>query len=141
MELRETKLDKRDKEWFPRWLRRYAQTVVLVEGILSATEAEVIEFSRSLRDAGTPAWQRLQAVRAIETYRNLVLSTDQPSLQAFRLKLGRIVEQENMLGRSSAQDERQLFSLVSGLCLGTRCPQGSAFLKHVPPTPRLDTRS
>ena len=79
--LSEAKVSKRDREWFPRWLLRYAETVALVDGKLSVTEAEVIQFSRSLRDSGTPAWQRLQAVRAVEAYRNLVLCTDRPNLQ------------------------------------------------------------
>ena len=46
----------------------------------SVTEAEVVKFLRSLRDNGTPAWRRLQAARAVEAYRNLVLGTEEASL-------------------------------------------------------------
>ena len=78
--LHDAKLGKNDKKWFPKWIRRYASTVDVVDGNLSLTQAEVIRFLRSLRDSGTPAWQRLQAVRAVEAYRKLVLGTEEPSL-------------------------------------------------------------
>jgi hypothetical protein len=68
-QLNEAKLGKNDKVWFPRWVRRYAS---MVEpggqeiahhsqnmGKLSVTQEEVIRFLRTLRDNGTPAWQRL----------------------------------------------------------------------------------
>ena len=54
--LNDGKFGKNDKTWFPRWLRRYASTVKVDQGKLSVTEAEVVEFSRSLRDAKVPAW-------------------------------------------------------------------------------------
>lgn len=76
----EAKVGKHDKKWFPPWVRRYASTVEMVQGKLSVTEGEVIRFLQTLRDNDTPAWQRLQAVRAVELYRNLVLKTNQPSL-------------------------------------------------------------
>ncbi len=37
--LSEAKVTKRDKEWFPRWLRGYAATVALVDGQLSVSES------------------------------------------------------------------------------------------------------
>ena len=78
--LNEAKVGKNDKTWFPRWVRRYASMVDTVQGKLSVTKGEVIRFLQTLRDNGTPAWQRLQAVRAVEIYRNLVLETPQPEL-------------------------------------------------------------
>ena len=75
----EGKLGKNDKEWFPRWIRRYASGVKVVQGNLPVSREEVIRFLRSLLGSQTPAWQRLQAVRAIEAYRNLVLQTEVPS--------------------------------------------------------------
>ena len=111
--LNEGKFGKNDKRFFPLWLRRYAQTVKQVGQPLLITEGEVIRFSRSLRDNGIPAWQRLQAVRAVEAYRNLVLKTDQPSLRDIRQKLGRIAAREQALGASGRleiADERDLLA-------------------------------
>ena len=62
-----TKFGKNDKRWFPRWIRRYAESVNVTDGPLPITEDLVIRFSRSLRDHAVPAWQRLQAVRAVDT--------------------------------------------------------------------------
>ena len=57
-----------DKEWFPRWMQRFAESLGSPGGDLTVTEPQVIAFLRSLRDSKTPAWQRLQAVRAVEAY-------------------------------------------------------------------------
>lgn len=115
--LNDGKFGKNDKTWFPRWLRRYASTVKVDQGKLSVTEAEVVEFSRSLRDAKVPAWQRLQALRAVEAYRDLVLRTDKPSLREMRLTLGRLAEQEKAFGGRKAdfpgvKDERHLIGRI-----------------------------
>ena len=113
--LNEVKLGRKDKEWFPRWIRRYESTVDSVHGRLSVTEAEVIRFLQSLRDNGTPAWQRLQAVRAVEMYRNLVLKTEQPPLEQIRTTLGRIADQERVIGKTNgagSTGERQLVGRI-----------------------------
>lgn len=62
-----------DRTWFPRWVQRYQsflQKTTLDD--LDVDLEQIKEFSRSLRDNGTPAWQRLQAVRAIENYQKVV---------------------------------------------------------------------
>jgi integrase len=111
-----TKLNDADKKWFPRWLRSYASSLKITEGDIRVTEAEVIAFSRSLRDSKTPAWQRLQAVRAIEAYRDLVLRSDEPSLQTIRQTLSRIADQERADGsgadRPGIEDERHLIGWI-----------------------------
>ena len=103
---------KNDRKWFPRWVRSYASSVRVIQDKLSVTEGEVIRFLQSLRDNGTPAWQRLQAVRAIEMYRNLVWKSDQPSLLEIRQTLGRLADRERTMGEGSARlgiaEERQL---------------------------------
>ena len=109
--LNDAKLGKNDKKWFPRWLRRYAPTVRHIGGNLSVTEGEVIAFSRSLLDSKTPAWQRLQAVRAIEAYRNLVLKTDQPRLHHIRQQLSRLAAQHRE-DRPGVEDERHLVGRI-----------------------------
>jgi len=80
----------------------YASSVKMVDGKLPVTPEEVISFLRSLLKTSTPAWQRLQAVRAIEAYRNLVLRTEAPSLEFIRQKLSRLADQERAAGRVRA---------------------------------------
>ena len=108
---------KNDQKWFPKWIRRYAETVTEQEGKLFVVQDEVVRFSQMLRDNGTPAWQRLQAVRAIEAYRDLVLETDEPSLRAMRMTLSRIAKQERAFpsgaeGRPGIRDERKLIGVI-----------------------------
>lgn len=58
--------NKNDKTWFPRWLARYAERKETTGGLLPVTRDLVVAFSKELLQSGTRAWQRLQAVRAIE---------------------------------------------------------------------------
>jgi hypothetical protein len=106
------KVSRNDKEWFPRWIRRYASSVQAVEGRLPVSEAEVIRFLQSLLKSHTPAWQRLQAVRAIEAYRTLELRTAIPSLAPIRQKLSQLAGREKAegtgSGRPGVEDERHL---------------------------------
>ncbi len=55
-------------------------------------------FRESFVTDRIPAWQRLQAVRAVELYRNLVLQSQQPSLHHIRQTLGRLADQERACG-------------------------------------------
>jgi integron integrase len=115
--LHNSKAGKNDKKWFPRWIRRYAATVT-ADGTgrkrLPMTESTVIRFLRELRDNGTPAWQRLQAVRAVELYRDLVLNTDQPALYDIRRTLGRLADQDKAAGGgdSAVANEQQLVGRI-----------------------------
>lgn len=89
----------KDRVWFPRWVRRFAafqagsQQVDPADGPFVELDS-VIAFLQSLRDAGVPAWQRLQATRALERYRDLVLESDQPDLSRVRTTLSRIVDRD-----------------------------------------------
>jgi integron integrase len=107
-----TKLPVTDKEWFPRWIRRYASSCGDPPGKLPVSENRVVPFLQALRDHGTPAWQRLQAVKAIDAYRALVLNAEVPHLQHIRLTLSRLAEQEKVAGASpgspGTRDERHL---------------------------------
>ena len=113
--LHDAKLGRNDKRWFPRWIRRYAAAMRVREGALPVSEDQVIHFSRTLLQNGTPAWQRLQAVRAVEAYRNLVLKTETPSLLAIRQTLSRLADRERADGREArpgTRDEPQLVGLI-----------------------------
>jgi integron integrase len=84
-----------NQNWFPKWVRRFARFQHVPDGSRLAVQIQtVIAFLQSLRDAGVPAWQRLQATRAIECYRDLVLSTDKPNLNEVTGKLTEIAERE-----------------------------------------------
>jgi integron integrase len=76
----------------------------------------VIPFLKSLRCQGVPAWQRLQAVKAIEAYHSLALGSQAPVLHGIRLKLGRLAEQERFgSGETSPPgtfDERHLIGHI-----------------------------
>ena len=82
---------KHDVVWFPRWIRRYAASIGRSNSEqLFVHEEALLSFLRTIRDRGVPAWQRLQAVRAIEAYRQHVLKIDQPSLVRFKQTLQRL---------------------------------------------------
>ena len=76
----------------------------------------MIRFLQSLLKSNTPAWQRLQAVRAIEAYRSLELRTEVPSLAPIRQKLSQLAAQEKAAGRVRAvpgvEDERHLVGRI-----------------------------
>ena len=93
--IRRAKLAEKDKMWFPRWLKSFGKFLdALPQQDLVFNQSEVIEFLKAQKQRGNPAWQRLQAVRAIEFYRNAVLERDEPSLDEIRSKLGAVAERE-----------------------------------------------
>lgn len=108
--IKTAKIRKADRSWFPRWIYRYAASQGRLRSQpLSVAEHGVIRFLRSLRDHGTPAWQRLQAARAVESYRNLVLKTDVPTLYDICRTLERVAADERVVGSAvPARDERAL---------------------------------
>lgn len=114
-QVRVAKLSEADRQWFPRWIRRYAEEFRATVGDLPVTQPNVIRFLRTLRDNGTPAWQRLQATRAIEAYQRVVLGSQSPSLQAIRRTLSRLADQEKAgagQGEPGIKDERHLVGII-----------------------------
>ena len=100
--IKTAEIRKADRTWFPRWIFRYASSLQRSRSdLLEVSEKSVIRFLRSLRDNGTPAWQRLQAARAVESYRNLVLKTDAPSLFEICQTLQRVATRERLSGASA----------------------------------------
>ncbi len=53
----------------------------------------VVALSRSLLESGPPAWQRWQAVRAVECYRDFVLEKTEPVLSHIVLTLAKLGKQ------------------------------------------------
>ena len=101
-----------DGVWFGRWLRRYAVFLRQPDSVpLLVSQASVKQFCRTLLAREIPAWQRLQAVRAIEFYRNQVLETAEPDLLEIRQILGRLADGER-ISVNSAADETELIGVV-----------------------------
>lgn len=76
-----------DRIWFPRWIRRYVSELRGAKGQLPVNAKCVVSFCRTLLAHGAPAWQRMQAVRAVACYSQLVLKRPQPELQEIILAL------------------------------------------------------
>ena len=93
-----TSVRKHDQTWFPRWVGRYLASESGNDKARVVSRERVVAFLQSLRDRGTEAWQRLQAVRAIEAYRDLVLQTNEPSLLDIRQKLSELAARERQTG-------------------------------------------
>ncbi len=97
-QLKQAKLRKVDQTWFPRWLKRYAGTVREKDGYLPVSKSEVVGFLQILRDRGVPAWQRLQAARAIDWYCRVVLQRAEPAMIEIKQTLDRIATREKVTG-------------------------------------------
>ncbi|MCA9065531.1 MAG: phage integrase N-terminal SAM-like domain-containing protein, partial [Planctomycetaceae bacterium] len=109
----------KDRQWFPAWLRRYAEFVGVDENTrIQLTRELAIEFSRTLRDSGVPAWQRRQAVRTLGAYRDVILQQDEPRLHDMIIKLGEIAARERQFGPLAGTgtpglgDEQQLIGQI-----------------------------
>ena len=108
-----------DRVWFPRWVRRYALSQRGGgEGNLPVNRAGVISFSKALLTSGAPAWQRWQAVRAVECYRDLVLERSEPDLSDVILNLARLGRQERNVDLDAPPTEEELAKLRGNINLG-----------------------
>jgi len=114
------KYARNDLKYFPLWVRRYAESVTEEEGRFPVSGELVLGFSMSLRQSGTPAWPRLQAVQAVEAYRDLVLRRGELSLGEVRQALQRLAEREREGAETGAagasgpgvEDERHLVGMI-----------------------------
>ena len=68
----------------------------------------VIQFSRQLLAVGAPAWQRLQAVRSLAAYRDLVLKKNEPDLHEVLLKLSQFAKAEREGSIHDAPSDEEL---------------------------------
>ena len=103
-----------DKVWFGRWLRRYAVFLHQPENLPLLVSPQLVkQFCRTLLAREVPAWQRLQAVRAIEFYRNEVLATAEPDLLEIRQILSRTADGERHAVRVvTPAEEAELIGVV-----------------------------
>src|SRR6056297_684208 len=108
-----------DQIWFPRWLRRYAMSFRNgMEDELPVNLGSVVKFSRSLLANGAPAWQRWQAVRAVEFYRTTVLRCAEPDLSSVIATLARLGRRERSLPLEAPPTEEELVKLRGNINRG-----------------------
>lgn len=93
--LKSAKIHPDDKIWFPKIIRHFAAFTNCTPGQPIDFDPQiVIEFLRSLKKQGRKAWQRLQAVRAIEFYRDQIKRQSDPDLTYIRETLTRAATEE-----------------------------------------------
>ena len=105
-----------DRVWFPRWVRRYALSFRkgLVDN-LPVNEHTVLRFSRALLANGAPAWQRWQAVRAVECYRDLVLKRSEPDLSHVVTTLAKLGRRERNIDLAEPPTAEELAKLLGNV--------------------------
>ena len=105
-------LSDNDQIWFPRWIRRYGLT--FPRGLtdeLPVNRDSAIRFSRSLLESGAPAWQRWQAVRSVEYYRDHVLDRSEPDLSDVIGTLARLGKQERNVDLDAPMTEEEMATI------------------------------
>ena len=108
-----------DRVWFPRWVRRYALAHRGgVNDDLPVNRHTVVSFSKSLLESGAPAWQRWQAVRAVECYRDLVLKVTQPDLSDIVMTLASLGKQERNIELDAPPTPEELTMLRGNINRG-----------------------
>ena len=69
-----------DVVWMPKFRLRFVEFQSLNPENPEFDRDQVVRFSKSLRDVGVPAWQRRQAVRAIDAFQKLIRKSSEPDL-------------------------------------------------------------
>ena len=101
-------LRKNDVEWFPRWIFRFSSHLNKNRAtVLIVSRKSAVGFSRALRDRNVPAWQRLQAIRAVVCYRQHILKSAEPALDDIVKTLGQLAAEEKALGEGMASKQFQ----------------------------------
>ncbi|MEP3479508.1 MAG: integron integrase, partial [Fuerstiella sp.] len=91
-----------ERRWLPRWYQRFEdelQTRKLAAA--DVDQASVVRFLKSLVNQGIPAWQRLQAAKAIEAYHAKVLSDPVSGLEDIIQQLAQRARRGNSVGESN----------------------------------------
>ncbi|TVP96751.1 MAG: integron integrase [Planctomycetaceae bacterium] len=82
----------------PAWVAEYASQQPGGGERLEVNDERVLCFLRSLRDRGVPAWQRLQAARAVEWYQGIVLRQASVDFSPYIVKLGELAAIDRRVG-------------------------------------------
>lgn len=113
--LRRAEVHRQDAQWMPVWLERYAAHASQpVDRPLVLSTEQTLRFLRHLRDKHVPAWQRLQAAKALEWYQALLLNEQVVDFAPFKTKLSELARREQLAldGEAGAQ----------GIVPGEGCP-------------------
>ena len=104
------RLTDEDRRWFPKLVREYANfTGATSERPLELQRESIISYLQKIKARGRHPWQRLQAVRALEFYRQHVLQTPEPNLTDIQDALRRHASPPNDPQRlSTADDDPQI---------------------------------
>jgi integron integrase len=78
---------------------------------LAVNRETTLRFSRSLLESGAPAWQRWQAVRSLECYRDLILRRSEPDLSEIVAVLAKMGKQERNLDLDVPPTAEELASI------------------------------
>lgn len=106
------RLGENDRVWFPRWLRRYSLSFPRsAASNLPVNKHSVIRFSKGLLAKGAPAWQRWQAVRAVECYRDFVLQQSAPDLSEIVATLAKLGRRERNVDLTEPPTAQELAAL------------------------------
>jgi integron integrase len=101
-------LSENDQKWFPRWLSKYATwSRSKPDAALPIRQDLVIAFLRSIKTQGKPAWQRWQAIRAIEFYANHVLHEAAPWIAGIAARLEEATRSERSRDPLHANSETE----------------------------------
>ncbi|QEF99063.1 hypothetical protein Mal15_31220 [Stieleria maiorica] len=109
-------LPAKEREWFPRWMKAYADFPSVVADQSAAPNHTVkreleIAFLQSLRDRKIEAWRRLHAARAIEAYQGTVFQTSETDFRPIRETLQQLARRQSSgAGVQNQQDA----NLVAG---------------------------
>ena len=88
-----------DRKWFVTWIIRYRQFGGYASDAPFVVDREsTISFCQQLLGHETPAWQRLQAVRRLIAYLQLIVRGDDDLLGDIRSKLADRAAQESVRG-------------------------------------------
>ena len=97
------KLSDKERYWFPKWLKGYVQFHKLpADSDFPVSIERVVQYLRSLRDSGVPAWQRLQAARAIQLYADVIQRSEHADLSAIINKLRELSGRDRRAGVENA---------------------------------------
>lgn len=106
--VRSTGLAKNDVKWLPIWLAKFARFHGCGETeVLDVDRERSVAFLRSLKKNGSAAWQRLQAVRALQHYELHVLGRAESELREVRITLADLAAREKR-GAAGAEPEEVL---------------------------------
>ena len=83
--------------WMPKYWMRFVEFHGLNPDSPVFGREHVVRFSRSLKDLRVPAWQRHQAVGAVQAYVRLVLKSADPDLSDMLTALRRVADRDGNL--------------------------------------------